>query len=226
VLLAAALGPGYLYVRYATDRQPRREQNQLEDLIEMFVIGGVASVVSGAVVLILADAVSALDLGALSDDPGRYVLTEPARTFIALGVFFALSYGGVALVAWRRNRGLPTVTHSSAWHEMFLKRLPEPKDQVVPLLTVELRDGRKITGVVHSFTRELEDRRELTLIPPMRVQRGLNAPMGDPLGDHFLILKDEDIVYIAGRYSTWPEEGGKPSTVPASSGDAGAVTET
>jgi Family of unknown function (DUF6338) len=214
VLLAAALGPGYLYVRYATDRQPRREQTQLQELIEMFVIGGVASVISAAVVLILADAFDALNLGTLADDPGRYMLTEPARTFIALGVFFGLSYGAVFYVAWRVNRGLPKVSHGSVWNEMFWKKLPEPVDKVVPLLTVELRDGRKVTGVVSTFTREVEETRELVLIPPMRVQRAPNAPMGDRLEDHFLILKDEDIVYIAGRYSTWPEEGGKPITVP------------
>ena len=211
VLLAAALGPGYLYVRYASDRKPRRDQSQLQETIEMLIIGGLAAVLSAAVVLIVGEASDAIDTGAIADDPGRYLLTEPARSFGALFLFFGLSYVGVGLVAWIRFREEPKVSHGSAWHGMFFDRLPD-KRKHVPLLTVELRDGRKVTGAVHSFTREREDMRELVLIPPMRVQPSPTAKMSEPLKDHFLILKDEDVLYIAGRYSWWEKPGGKPKT--------------
>jgi Family of unknown function (DUF6338) len=210
-LLAAALGPGYLYVRYASDRKPRRDQSPLQEMIEMLVIGGLAAVLSGSVILILGDATGWIDTSAIADNPGRYLVTEPARAFTGLLLFFGLAYAGAALAAHRRYRNEPKVSHGAAWHEMFYERLPV-KNKHVPLLTVELKDGRKITGAVHSFTRERDSNRELVLIPPMRVQPSPNAKMGDLLKDHFLILREEDILYIAGRYSWWDKGGGKPKT--------------
>jgi hypothetical protein len=67
------------------------------------------------------------------------------------------------------------------------------------LLTVELKDGRRVVGVARSFTYEFADNRELALRSPLAVQLRADTPLIDS-DDAFIVLRENEISSIAGRY--------------------------
>jgi hypothetical protein len=66
-------------------------------------------------------------------------------------------------------------------------------------VTIELRDGRKCAGVLAGFTSQLDESRELALVAPI----AMTPQKGGALvktRDAFLLLREQDILYVAGRY--------------------------
>jgi Family of unknown function (DUF6338) len=197
-LVAAALGPGYVYVRVAREKRPRGGQSQAAELVEMLVIGALLSIVSAGVVLSIGKVTGYLDTKALAKDFNGYLLGSPARTFSSLVAFYAVAYlaawGGAAL----RFRGATDYKpDGSAWYHTFAISCP-PKS--IPFLTIELNDGRWIAGAYREATVERDENRELCLQQPLGMAAHAGAPMIPESDDEFVVLREKEIRLIKGRY--------------------------
>ncbi|MGA8744326.1 MAG: DUF6338 family protein [Solirubrobacterales bacterium] len=211
-LVAAALGPGYVYVRLARKKMPRGSQSQVGELVEMLVIGALFSVVAAGIVLSFSKASGFLDTNALADDFNSYLLTEPARSFTCLVAFYGLAYMAAWAVAALRHRGENDFKpDGSAWYQAFANGCPADS---VPFLTVELNDGRWIAGAYKKATVERDENRELCLQRPLGIAAKAGAPMEDEPHDDFVLLREKEIRQIKGRYmKRFPTQGGSSAKV-------------
>jgi len=197
-LVAAALGPGYVYVRLVRKKKPRGSQSQVAELVEMLVIGALASVASAGVVLSLAKASGFLDVDALAKDFNSYLLTEPARSFTCLIAFYALAYLAAWTVATLQHRGESDFRpDGSVWYQAFANGCPSDS---IPFLTVELNDGRWIAGAYKKATVERDENRELCLQRPLGTAEVGGAPMREERDEDFVLLREKEIRQIKGRY--------------------------
>jgi len=196
--IAASLGPGYLYVRRAGRHRPRPDQSQLGDAVEMLVIGAMLSLASAGIVLALGEAIGALNTVKLSADFDGYVLTEPIRAFSALLLFYGLAYGGALLAARvvHRSEDEEVDTAGSLWHRAMRLDLPDDR---VSMVTVELKDGRKVVGRLRGFTIESGHNRELALKRPIGASAGPTSLPAE-LDDDFMVIREEQIACVSGRY--------------------------
>lgn len=201
-LFAAAVGPGYLYVRIAERREPRQERTQLFEAAELLVIGASTTAVTVLAVLALAELVGFIDTVELTKEPGAYLVTEPARILPAVVLTLAGSYGGawgVAKVVHRRSTA-EIRPNDSGWFGAFER--DRPKDSGI-LGTVELRDGRLIMGVVRSATTEQTTDRSITLSAPLDAPLQVRSADGQTvtaIADDFIVLDGQDVLYVSGRY--------------------------
>jgi len=139
-----------------------------------------------------------LDTPLLQEDPGAYLMDHPWRCFAAAGGFYALAYG-IAYAASRmvhRESAGAIVPGATSWTRAIRNELPKGNRAVV--ITVELRDGRHVTGVVRSFTVAEVENRELHLVAPIKVRT--RAGLRVNLPEDFLIVREEDVLAISGRY--------------------------
>ena len=202
LVFVASVGPGYVYVKVAERWRPYVERTPLREAAEIIVTGSIATSVGTLIALIIGKSTHFLNVVALSNHPGRYVVRHPGDASLGALVLLTVSYGLAWLVAANMPGRGPRVYPDSAWYAMLERRLP-PDHAIVA--TVELRDGRRITGLVRSFTAEQTsvDDRELTLgrseIDSMKV---LLPQADDPsdLGEDFIILRGGDIANLAARY--------------------------
>lgn len=199
VLFAASLGPGYVYVRVAERRDPRADRSALVEAVEMVSIGAMASLVGALVVLAVGDLTDLLKAQQIARDPTAYLVAEPVRGLSALLLLFALAY----LLAWaaaravHRRRAAAHVPGTTGWWEMF-HRL-RPSEDHLTFVIVELRDSRKVGGVLRSFTSQHDDNRELVLGRPIGVATTKN-PKFVRTDDEFLIVREQDVLYVSGQY--------------------------
>jgi hypothetical protein len=214
LFLASCLVPGFVFVRVAERRQAQTTRSALE-AVELAGVGAATSLAAAMVVLgLTAQWWGILDSRALADDPGTYLLLHPFRGFGPLLATFALS----CLLAWLAAQAV-FIRHESvfepggsAWARVLWDDLPSSKHRV--LLTVELKDGRRVIGVARSFTFEFADNRELALSRPLAVQLRADKPLIDS-DDDFIVLRENEIESIAGRYvgvSSASEKSGPTST--------------
>lgn len=198
VALAAALGPGYLYVRRAELHHNRPVQSQLGELVEMVVIGGAASLLAAGVVLGICHSRGYLDTAQLHKDPGGYLLSEPWRCFAAAVAFYGLAYGIAYLASRLAHRKTPAAIVPGATGWMQALRSEVPRDKRAVVVTAELRDGRHLAGVLRSFTSAERENRELLLTAPLKVRTKAGAAA--ELKDDFIIVREEQIFALSGRY--------------------------
>jgi hypothetical protein len=162
----------------------------------MLVIGALASVGSAGIVLTVGGHFEILDTQELARDFNVYLLTEPARSFGALVVFYGLAYGaawGISKFRHRNDKNFDP--DGSVWYQALATDCPA---DAVPYLTVELADSRMVVGTYRQATVERDDNRELALGRPL----GEASATGNlrPLRDEFILLREADIRRIAGRY--------------------------
>ncbi len=113
----------------------------------MVSLGGAFSVLSAIAVLAVGNAVHAIDATALGKDTNSYLFDHPARLL-----------GAVILVDRRAEAVFKP--GRDVWQEMFWWGRDSPTDVTTAL--VELRDGRRIAGVLGTFTAPVEDNRSRT----------------------------------------------------------------
>lgn len=197
----ASVGPGYLYVRVAERWRPYVQRTALREAAQIVVTGSLATLIGVVVVLIVGNAAEFLDVEHLYEHPGHYLVTQPNKAGLALVMLLFVSYG-LAFVVARFSPGKGAeVFPDSGWYAAFERRLP-PNNAIVA--TVELVDGRKVTGVVQSFTAEPGpvDDRELTLV--RSTTDSMKVVFGDgeerELEDNMLLLRGSSIVYISASF--------------------------
>lgn len=201
LLLAAALGPGWVWVNVAERRVARPNRSGLLEAAELVVMGALCTTAAALVVLSAAQAVGAIDVAEVRSDGAAYVLAQPARSLPVIATLLSVSYA-LAWVAARVTYGhhQPTQQPGTVWREVLGAR----KGEAAAVATVELRDGRRIQGIVASYTHTgPEQPRELALAAPMRVQSDADATPVDLLGE-VLILHGEDILSINVTYVAAP----------------------
>lgn len=166
----------------------------------MVVIGGTFSLVAALAVVAGGDALGLLDSSAFGRAPNQYLFDHPAGVLSALTAMLALSYGAAAGAAHLVHRSGEAVFKPGrhVWQEVFWWARDGTTDVTVALL--ELRDGRRIAGVLNTFTSEIEENREIGLTTPIYVQASPTSPMV-ATDDRFLVLREADVLYISGRYS-------------------------
>lgn len=201
-LFAASLGPGYVYVRVAERRVPRAERTQLLEAAELLVLGGLISTVVAMLVIFGARESDLINVETVRSEGLDYLLLHPLRGFTTLGTIFGLSYltgWGAARFVHRKKK--PSQQPGTVWREI----LGAKKDTHVSWATVELRDGRVLQGQVASYTLETPtEPRELALAAPL-YQRRIGRSEVERVPDDFLLLREEDILYIAVDFQPWPE---------------------
>jgi hypothetical protein len=197
VALAAALGPGYLYVRRAELHHNRPVQSQLGELVEMVVIGGAASLLAAGLVLGSASSLNFINTTSLHKDPSNYLLAEPWRCFLVTACFYALAYA-VAYTASRvvHRRTKPAIVPgATGWTQAMRASVPDGKAVAIH---IELRDGRKLAGVLAGFSSAVEPNREIVLRRPIKAMGGSGKTVD--LNDDFMALREEQISLLSGRY--------------------------
>jgi hypothetical protein len=202
LLFAASLGPGYVYIRVAERRVPRAERTQLLESAELLVIGALITTVVSMLVIFGARELGLINVETVRSQGLDYLLLHPLRGLGTLGTIFALSYavGGIAarLVYWEEQ---PSQQPGTVWREI----LGQDKDTHDAIATVELRDGRTLQGQLATYTLDAPSgARELALRAPMR-QRQPRSTDEDRMGGDFLILREEDFVYVVVEYQRKPE---------------------
>jgi hypothetical protein len=207
VVFLAALGPGYVYLRVAERRGVRPERSGLLEAVELAVVGAFASTVATLAVFALADAANVVNIHTLGSDPQHYAEDHPLRLLwlvaVTLLTGYALAWTGARLVHLRNEPNI--VPGGTAWGNAFRAELPHPYDVV--RVTVELRDGRKLTGPLGGFTTDADADRELCLAAPIFVQLPEPGAQQIPLEEDFIVAREADILAISGKY--FP---GKPPT--------------
>ena len=199
IALAAALGPGYIYVQRARRHHERPAQSQLGELAELVVVGGLASLLAAGIVLSIVNATGFVDVSEVHEDVAAYVLTQPVRTFVSLLGFYGLAYGFALLVSHLTFRGETKAIEpgSSTWIRTMWVDLPNKRKP--PIITIELKDGRKFAGGLRTFTGTPEEDREIALARPIVVQAGPNTAAVE-LPDDFIVFREKDIALLSGKY--------------------------
>ena len=199
----ASVGPGYVYVRIAEQWRPYVQRTPLREAAEIVVSGSLATVVAVVVALIAGNATGFLDLHELAMHPDRYLVESPENAGLALLIVLVVSYGlAWALAANVPGKG-PRVFPDSGWYAAFERK--RPKDRAI-VATAELRDGRKLTGLIKAFTAEQMpvDERELTL-ERTSVSRMLvlmpGSEQAEELDEDFIVLRGSEIVYVAATFA-------------------------
>ena len=199
VVFLAALGPGYVYIRIAEKRRPRPERSGLLEAVELIVIGAAASTVALLVTVWLADVVGAINAHALASQLTPYFHRNTLAVVGLVLVVLVVAYSLAGTIAWLiyRRESVSIRPAGTSWYDAFWESRPARSDVVV--VTVELRDQRRIIGVLRSFSTGLEDSRELGLCAPIGVQAG---PRAKPTttDDRFIVLREADVLAVSGRY--------------------------
>lgn len=203
LVFVASVGPGYVYVKTADRWRPYAERTALRETAQIVVTGSIATVVGVVVALVLLGKHwHFIDLATLSRRPGNYIATNPGRAGVALAIVLLVSYGLAWLVArFAPGRGAE-VFPDSGWFAAFERRLPRGH---AIRATVELVDGRRVTGLVQAFTAEQTpvDDRELTLTKSLSSNMKVVLPPDSAeteLNDQFIMLRGSDIRNISASY--------------------------
>ena len=125
-----------------------------------------------------------------------------AAIMLAVIPFVALSYGAVWLITTKLlHTGGPTISPGeTAWYAAFKRMLPADHGAYV---TVELRDGRALAGLVAAYTPDADEPREILLSRPVDGTLWVRDAQenAEALPDSFIVLQSPDIIAISGRYT-------------------------
>jgi len=197
LVVAASLGPGYLFVRIAERRNPRPTRSSLLEIAELVSVGGSCAAISLLIALVVAQKTGRVDLRAISNGGTDYALTHPVPVFTLLIGVIAGSFALAAVGTLMFHRGVAaTLRQHSVWHELLRRQ-----DGLQPFATAELRDGRVVAGPVAYYTVEEAppDCRELVLIKPIRARAGANQEYID-VPDDRVVLRASDIAALSVKY--------------------------
>lgn len=197
LVVAAGLGPGYLFVRLGELRNPRPSRSALLEFAELVTVGGSCTVVVLSVALPVTRKTGKVDLNALSKEGRDYTLAHPVPVFTLLISVLVGSYALAAIAALVVHRGAPaTLRHHSVWHEVLRRQ-----GALQPFATVELRDGRTVAGPVAFYTLQeaAPEHRELVLMRPIRARPDGHAEFVD-VPDDRVVLRASDVSALSVTY--------------------------
>lgn len=117
---------------------------------------------------------------------------------MGLVTFYGLAYGGALLAAKivHRREDPEIELAGSLWHRAMRLDLPVGD---VSMVTIELKDGRKVVGRLRGFTIESGHNREIALKHPIGATSGPNSQPTE-LDDDFMVIREDEIACVSGRY--------------------------
>jgi hypothetical protein len=151
------------------------------------------------IVLGIGHASHVLNTGALAEQGVEYLGRHPFRTLGAAVSFLLLSFLFAYLAARvvHHKKAAALEPGATGWTGALWASRPDNNHAV--MATVELKDGRRLAGLVKAFTIEADDNRELTLAGEIYA-----SPLaGQPLKrtkDTFVVLREDQITLVAGQY--------------------------
>jgi hypothetical protein len=208
VFLAAAICPGYWWVRATEQRKPRQDRSPLLEAAELFSVGGLFSAIWIIAVFLIGDHFNWIDVPAIVRDSRAYVAAHPARAMLA--AFLAVvganvaAWGLARIWNWRRPANLRLGV--SALHEM----VGHSPSQTRPYLTVDFVDGSSLAGWFMACTVQpaLPEEQEIVLAGtatvPIQVRTRAQRSYS-PIKDQFVILNGASVRAIYGRYPLFGE---------------------
>jgi hypothetical protein len=166
---------------------------------ELVAVGTLTSLLSAMLVLGLVRVKHFVDPSVLSAEGPRYLVRHPFRGFGGLAAMFALSSAMAFFLArvLHRSQADHLETGTSVWYRVLWKG--RPTQNHLPLITVDLKDGRRVVGVLRTFTASVEENRELALSKPIAAGIPANGPL-QRTKDEFVILREEEIASVSGVY--------------------------
>jgi hypothetical protein len=193
VVLAAAFGPGYIFIRVEEQRRPRPERSALLETAELIVIGGLASTVAFAAVAGVAAHTRWLNEQKLAAHATEYLLSHASRFAVLLLITLLLSCAASYVAAIALFHRYPaTIKAHSAWDQV----LPQ-QPGIINYATVGLDDGLAVAGDVvgHSVGERPADNRELILANPEFRAVGQHA--FTQARDQFVVVRGDRIRTLA-----------------------------
>jgi hypothetical protein len=147
LLLFAALGPGFVWVRVAERRTAQPERSPLLETAQLVSVGGLCSLASAALMLWVASELNVIDVEAVRRQGATYALLNPLRAFVVL----AGAAMAALLLAWMAARlayrgDEPSLHPGTTWRQV----LGAQKDRAA-VATLGLRNGRIVQGVVIAY---------------------------------------------------------------------------
>jgi Family of unknown function (DUF6338) len=209
VVLAASIGPGYVWIRVAEARVPRGPRTQLLEIAELIVIGGLFSTIAFLGVLAFADWSGWIDTNALAAEGTDYVIRHTTRGLSVVVVGLAVAYAGAFAVArwivYRKYR--PRIGHGfSAWYSTLI---PKDADHAA-YATVDLRDGTTVAGWVTQVTTGEVPVAERDLV--LRAEPGKPLKVRPPSANTFvdspdgaIVLNGSDVLTVSASYYSMSE---------------------
>jgi hypothetical protein len=200
-VLAAAVVPGYVYVRCAERRAPRHSRSGVLLAGELAFVGILTTAASVLVLLTIARATGWLDTHALISHPRVYMADRPERVLSWLVVVLLGSFGLAWLASVVVHIGRDAVLRPgwSVWHQVL-----EPGRDRKVAVVVELRDGRRFQGYVLAYdVEEDREKRDLALQQPLFVIDPVTSEQ-TLLPVHFLIFQSADIAWMSVVYQPAP----------------------
>ncbi len=198
-VLAASLGPGYVFERVAERRRPRIPRSTLGETVELIVTGAFFTIVAAMIVLTIGHPTHWLDVRRLAAHATSYLVQHPGRALSAIAALYALSFALAALAAriLYRNTTAQIKPGAVPWHHILLQERPEGATTFVVL---SLRDGSEVGGVLSAYSLG-GDNREIALVTPMAIRP---ADGSDPqlLSEDFVLLRESDVARVRGHYVT------------------------
>jgi Family of unknown function (DUF6338) len=193
VVLAASIGPGYVWVRVAETRVPRGPRTQLLEVAELIIIGGLASTLSFLRVFSFAGVTTWIDTDALATQGTDYAIRHPGRALSVVLVGLVVAYlGAFAVARWGVYRKYPSIITlgRSAWQTMLGPRGANADRGVYA--TVDLREGTTIAGWVYQVTTDEVPPAERDLV--LLATRWKPLKIRPPHADRFVDSQDRAII--------------------------------
>ncbi len=204
-IFAATAAPGRIYERRAEQRSPRPPRSTTSEIVELVAFGQMATLVALLLVALVFDLIGVIDVGALIDAPKDYAEDQPARVLVGVLTTLAASYAiadaaaralfpALSGKARERSGGFSPYT---TWFQVLWEGRPSERHGAIA--TIELKNGFRITGRISNFTAEDADNRELALGAPIVMRSPGGTAKRYERGD-FVLLREDEIRFIAGRY--------------------------
>ncbi|PKV78322.1 DUF6338 family protein [Nocardia fluminea] len=163
VFVLFSLVPGWFYLRLVERTRPARKVSGLHEVMQMLAVG-LATTGFALLIVVLLPSSWLVDWVALVQDGRAYVLPHLRRVVVSIAVLFVLAILIAYLLYWCRARRSPTgfKPEETTWVSAFNA---SPKGSS-PWLVIEMADGRKIEGWLHSYDPDEEK-------PDIALQGGL-----------------------------------------------------
>lgn len=197
VLLAVA--PGYLYRRALRRHALQDERSATIEMVELFSVGAVATLVSALGVAGIAELAPALVSIEEVTNPVR-ILDHPWRIVLTTASVVLLSSGLCLLGGRTAARLSPSRVGSTYEGSTWSRQLATPSAGRPPYLAVELADGRLVEGYVRAVSSDDDAaRRFLVLQTPLAITGPGDRPRRRT-GSHFLLIPGGLINVVHGKY--------------------------
>jgi Family of unknown function (DUF6338) len=189
VVVAAALGPGYVFVRVEERRRPRAVRSPLLETAELLLIGGLASTAAFSGVAALAASAGWIDEHKLALQRSAYVLEHlslfAGLLLLALVISYLATWVAARILFLRRPR---TIEWHSAWDEIL-----RPRSGITNYVTAGLDDSTAVAGDVLGYTAGSThvDERELIIANPEVRARGQQSFL--QAREQFVVLRGDRI---------------------------------